>query len=179
MPGKHAPASPRSFYLSVARVAGALVAGIALLVVIVMAATGSSTPKAAGTLRPSASGSAARSEPSSPQAVPSATASASPSARAVPSGLPRAQVTVSVLNGTARGGLAGGVAAQLRADGWKIGFVGNAAPTAHTTIAYVPGALPYAHDLHDAHPELGSIVRAGEPRPNSMLVVTLGRDYPG
>jgi hypothetical protein len=181
LPGKHAPDSPRSFFLSVARAGGAVAAAVLLLVVIVVAATGSKAPKGdLATARDTPTSSA------SPSATGSGSALASPQPSVTKPAAPaspkaRASVTIAVLNGTSppRNGLAGKVAAQLENDGWKnVVVLANTAKTANTTVGYRTDARLEAIELHDVHPELGKVVHVDDSPKDAMIVIKLGNDYP-
>jgi hypothetical protein len=71
------------------------------------------------------------------------------------------------------------VANQLQADGWTNVDVANQSILAKTRIGYKPEALLAARELHDAHPELGPIQEEADTPLGKMLVVRLGKDYPG
>lgn len=181
MPGKHAPASPRSFYFSVARAAGSVLAVVALIVLVVLAATGSGDGKkpskntAAETVIPSTStGTEVAGVPSASSTAPVASASPAPSA----------QTTVVVLNGTARAGLAKALASKLRLDGYRVLATGNAVNVATTTIYYRPGFSGEAEALRAA--ELVFVDPAQvKPAPakvqadsKARITIVIGTDYP-
>ena len=170
MPGKHAPESPGSFYLSVARAVGGALVVLGVVAVIAVAATGSggknptaqnSTPPPTVSIRPTLS------------STPSTTVT--PTTTATATNL--ASITVDVLNGTQRAGLAKALADKLKADGYTIRNV--ATQTAHqtqTTIYYKAGSRAAAEALLAAHPELKRVA----PAPASQtvkLTVVIGDDY--
>ena len=168
MPGKHAPESPGSFYLSVGRAAAGALVVLAIVAVIALAATGTNK-------KPSASTSTPPVVSPTPTLSASVTRSASPSATAAAAAKP----TVDVFNGTARNGLARAFATTLTKEGYSVKTVATAA--AHqktTTIYYRPGEKDAAEALLAAHPELGKIAPATAATPtNAALTVILGDDY--
>lgn len=93
--------------------------------------------------------------------------------------LPAAKTWVLVLNGNGRQGAAAAEAAQVRARGYRIGAVGNAARPAQgpTLVMYRPGyraeAKKFAHRLG-----IGTVAALDGLRPGSLhraqLVVVLG-----
>jgi maltose-binding protein MalE len=174
VPGKHAPESPASFILSVGRAAAGALVVLGVVAVIAVAATGSnkkpttqsSTPRATiSTRAPTSSPSSTLSTTSTPTAT--ATASTAP------------KITVNVLNGTTRNGLAGALATKLRAAGYAVKTV--ATEPKHqtvTTIYYQPGQKAAADALLAAHPELGKVAAAISTTPtNANLTIILGDDY--
>jgi hypothetical protein len=95
----------------------------------------------AGTSSPTATTAATPSRTPAPS-TPATTAPAttrSPSPQPSPTTGPR--ITVDVLNGSTVTGLAQRTAAQVRAEGWTVGLVGNwrRAPVATTTVYYAEG----------------------------------------
>jgi len=89
------------------------------------------------------------------------------------------KVTVNVLNGTTRTGIARALATKLSGEGYAVKTV--ATDPKHqvaTTIYYRPGAKAAAEALLAAHPELGKVAVALTSTPtNAMLTVILGDDY--
>lgn len=177
MPGKHAPGSPSSFYLSVARaVLGALavLGAVVLLVVLVVSRGGDdggpvATPTITRTNTPRATPTATATATSTP----TATASPSPTLR------PRSKVTIVVLNATGRTGLARRVADELEKGGYNVVRVGNAERAAKTTIYYKSSAKADAEALLDRYPELGRTRSAtASSAKDALLTIVLGADYP-
>ena len=172
MPGKHAPESPASFILSVSRAAAGALVVLGVVAVIAVAATGSnkkptaksSTPVVTRTTHPPTS------SPSTVPTTPTPTATA-------PTAAPK--VTVNVLNGTTRNGIAHALATKLAAEHYLVKTV--ATEPKHqtvTTIYYRPGAQAAAEALLAAHQELGKVAPATSSTPtNAMLTVILGDDY--
>lgn len=161
--GKHAPASSKSFYLSLARAGAILAVVIGVTVGIAIVATG-------GGKKPLAH----------PRTSATATPSPTPSAPAI------APIQVTVLNGTDRQGLASVVAARLTAAGWTVrGLPGNAPAARKTTIYVRDGASADAERLRRTQfPFMAeeSIVIAAPADPgakeNAALTVVIGSDYP-
>jgi LCP family protein required for cell wall assembly len=94
--------------------------------------------------------------------------------------LPRAEVRVTVLNGSGQNGIAGSVAAQLKRAGYAAAVGGNAAnfSFATTTIACDPASLTVARRLAvllaPAHVE-----QLGSSAPSGRLTVTVGSLFSG
>ncbi len=115
---------------------------------------------------------------SSPKASPSASVSPSPSA-SKPAFVVDRSVPVVVLNATARTGLAGQVAAGLRAKGWTVVSVGNwRSGGIPLTTVFVTGRTAAAATMRrDVKPADGTLpTRDGMPR--NRLVLVIGNDYP-
>jgi LytR cell envelope-related transcriptional attenuator len=172
MPGKHAPASPRSFYLSLARAAGAALGAVALIVIAILVLLNRGDGKNEGAL-PIVSSSPTRSTSPSPTLSPSPTASPAKSV------LPANRVTVDVLNGTTTNGLGRSTANKIEAEGYKIGTVGNQRPPiAKSTIYYRPGRRAEALAFQETFPEF-TVVRELKSLPSgTILRVVVGADYP-
>ena len=100
-------------------------------------------------------------------------------------------VTVAVLNGTHRSGLAASAATALAHLGFKKGTVGNALSRGHhaTLVGYTPGnraaALEVAKDLAPPQPRVGALdsrtaaLTLAQSGFAPTVVVTLGSDYTG
>src|SRR5687767_4064244 len=137
MPGKHAPRSPVSFYLSLARAAAGVGGALALVVMLTLVAFGNKDAKKEADTGPVIStGSPVATQTATPSLGPKLSPSPSASTR------PRSQVRVSVLNAAARAGLAGKVSREASALGWNVANVGNASELTETsTIFYKPGYI--------------------------------------
>src|SRR2546426_6953846 len=136
MPGKHAPAAAKSFYLSLARTGGVAVTVAALIAVVAVLAVRSGkhgTPQAGVTILPTESPTFFALPTVTPSAKASRSSNPSPSAKASPS---RPAVTVAVLNGTSRGGLAKRTADRVTKAGYRVVRVGNTSKTDKSTILY-------------------------------------------
>jgi hypothetical protein len=170
MPGRHAPASPRSFYLSVARSVGGSLAAVALMAVAVFLVLdhGGQEPKGFPTVAGSPT------TTTTPTARP--TASRTPAAPS-PSVLPASKVTVDVRNGTTRAGLAAKTADRVRAAGYPVLKVGNEAPLAQSTIFYRPDSLDEAKAFQRRFPEF-SVLKASTTNGAAILRVVIGADFP-
>jgi hypothetical protein len=158
--------------MSVGRaVAGALVV-LAVVVLIAVAAVGSNGKKTPKATKPTVT-----STPTVHSTASLQTTKPTPTATAITHRV--SQVTVNVLNGTARAGLAKTVSTKLSQDGYSVKRVGNAPAQQKTTIYYRPGERADAEALLAAHPELGVIQAATSTTPtNAFLTVILGSDYP-
>lgn len=172
MPGKHAPPSPASFYLSVAKAAGKALAAVAVVVVLAIVALGGrgKPPEqkqlAGATPGPSIS--------SVPLDSPSPTVSPSPTLRAP------AHITVAVLNGTKRSGLAGRTGTQITAAGYKVVRVGNAGkPAAKSTVYFQPGFELEALALRDRFRGFADVKTAPSTIAGDVdITLVIGADYP-
>ena len=168
MPGKHAPESPASFYLSVARAVGGALVVLGVVAAIAVAATGG------GGKKPTAQNSTLP-----PTASVRSTASSTPSTSVTPTATApnRASITVDVLNGTTRAGLATALANKIKADGYTVRKVDNQkAHQAQTTIYYKAGFKAAADALLAAHPELKRVAEAPATQAVTLTVV-IGDDY--
>src|ERR687892_217408 len=144
MPGKHASASPRSFYLSLARALGA----VALMVIAVLVLVNRGDGKSDRSL-PIVASSPTRSTSPSPTV-----SSPSPTPTPTRTVLPANRVTVDVLNGTSRTGLARDTAEKIEAEGYQIGEVATQRPPiAESTLYYRPGRRAEALAFREAFPE--------------------------
>lgn len=176
MPGKHAPASPRSYYISLARAGGAALGAVALMViavVILLSRGGDDKNKLAGgptieSPRPSASRSASPRPSISPTVKPSAT---------TPSTLPKSKITVDVLNATNRSGLARTTMRQVTDAGYRAGKTGNAESLAKSTIFYRPGARDEALLFQKDFPGF-TVLRESSSIGSATLRAVIGVDYP-
>lgn len=171
MPGKHAPASPRSFYFSIAKLAAAVI-GAALVVGLIAASvigpTAPKQPRAAATTTPTATASATP--------TPTVSQSHTPSPTATPL-RKRSAVTVLVLNATSRSGLAGRVSDSLEAEGYRKRSVGNDDDAATSVVYYRSGYRAEAARLADDL-GIGSVKKAPSGLQGSArLTVVLGADF--
>lgn len=86
-------------------------------------------------------------------------------------------VTITVLNGTARPGLAATAATRLERTGWKIGTEGNASGKVATTTVYYSEAADEGVALGLAQ-ELGvTDVQLSTAFPGASVTIVLGADY--
>ncbi len=98
-----------------------------------------------------------------------------PEPGAVP--LPPAEVTVTVLNGTSRGGLAGEVTGQFSERGFMVGDAGNTRnATAAATIVHGPSGYLAAQSVHVHVP--GATLRMDE-REGAEVSLLLGDEFSG
>jgi hypothetical protein len=174
MPGKHAPASPRSFYLSAGKALGAALGAVGLMVaaVLVLLSRGGTEPTtgspAIQSNRPVASS-------KNPTPKPTTT---TPSPTPTPSVLPANQITVEVLNGTSRSGLARSTGKKISDAGYRLMRVGNSTTRfAKSTIFYQSGrrgeALAFQKDFPDF-----TVLRQSSATGGAILRVVIGSDYP-
>ena len=176
MPGKHAPASPRSYYISLARAGGAALGAVALIViavVILLARGGDDKDKLAGgpTIESPRSGASRSASPRpgiSPTVKPSATTSST---------LPKNKITVDVYNATTRQGFARTTMRQVGDAGYREGKTDNAEPLAKSTIFYRPGARDEALLFQKDVPDF-TVLRQSSSIGNATLRAVIGADYP-
>lgn len=178
MPGKHAPTSSKSFYISLgASFAGALAAlGLVLALVFIALNAGSSKGDKAGSPALSPPPTTASTPSKSPTVKTSSSATAAP----VASVLPPSRVSLAVLNGTKRNGLASGFADDARRAGYPVLYSRNA-PSEHakSTVYYRQDAQDEAIAFQRRFPRFTVIA----PLPANydrtpLLSVVLGADYP-
>jgi len=173
MPGKHAPASPRSFYISAGKAAGAALGAVGLMVVAVVFLT------SRGGTHPTGSPAIDTSNPSPGTRTPATgrTRSPTPSPTPTASVLPPGSVTVHVQNGTAHKGLAKKTADRIAAAGYRIGKVDNApAKVDKSTIFYKPGSRGEALAFQRTFPQFGVLKESAAEA--TVLRVVIGADYP-
>jgi len=170
MPGKHAPKSPLSFFLSLGRAAAGVAGAIALVVVLAVVAFGNRGDKKAESGGVPSNGTPLPTITVSPLTI---SPTPSPSIRA-PS-----TVTITVLNGAGRSGLAGRTRTQVIAAGWKVVKIGNAAINKKSTIFYESGFEKEALALQEKFPGFTVVKPADNSiAPGANLTLVLGSDYP-
>ncbi|MFA5891717.1 MAG: LytR C-terminal domain-containing protein [Actinomycetota bacterium] len=181
MPGKHSPASPLSFILSVVRAVAAALAVLGIIVGIAIAAVGFRTKEAPEPrISPSTVVSASPSDSVTPEPTPTRSAEPTPGA----SLRPKSAVTVAVLNGTQRNGLAKRLSNELLAQGYAVRPPGNTKAVDATTIYYRGGAKADAEALRRAamsYLSPGRVVPVSSGTPavtGAMVIVVVGSDYP-
>jgi hypothetical protein len=170
MPGKHAPQSSKSFLLSLAAAAGGALAALGLVIGVVLVAVNSGGDKAPAAGNPVVSPS------------PSSAPSVSPTPTTVEQGipvLPPARVSLAVLNGTPRAGLAKKFKDRAAKEGYPVLRIGNAKPTAKSTIFYRADARNEALQLQRTFGELTVLAEVpSDLASDVLLTVVLGADYP-
>lgn len=177
MPGKHAPKSPFSYYLSLARAFGGALAVLGLVVGLVVVAVSSR----GGDAKPEA-------KPTPTKRATTATTTPTPPGVTL---RPKRDTTVIVLNAAGRQGLASRVAGVLGDDGYDVVQIGNAARAENTRVYYRRGAAAEAERIRLKHfPFVGRVntATAGRPagqaadggpiRGSWLVAVVLGADYP-
>jgi hypothetical protein len=176
MPGKHAPASPRSYYVSLARALGAALGAVVLMVVavVVLLSRGGGTDQAGSpaiTPAPTVS-----TKSSSPR--PTVTPSVAPTGTTGQSTLAPAKVTIHVQNGTNRKGLAAQTAAKIRDKGYRVTKVDNTGGAfSKSTIFYNKGAKDEALAFQEMFPEF-TVLKEATGTQAEILRVVVGSDYP-
>lgn len=165
MPGKHAPDSSSSFYLSLGKaVGGALAALGVMLALVLVLLSGEAEPKGG----PTVSG-------PDPTATSSRTPTRSPTP--TPSVLPVSRVTVDVLNGTVRARLARQTADMVEKAGYRIGEVDNGPRTAKSTIFYKPGRRAEALEFQGRFSDF-TVLEESESSQRAILRIVVGADWP-
>lgn len=175
MPGKHAPASSKSFLVSLGTAVGGAVAALAVVVGIALVAlnAGSEKPSAAPTVRPPTTAPPATTPPSTPPATESPTTE--PATEAKPVG----QTTLRVLNGSGRDGVARQMAGRAKEEGYPEPKVGNTTRTAKSTVFYAEGNRAEAEEFQRRFPEFTEIAEAPSAfEKDVMLTIVIGLDYP-
>jgi hypothetical protein len=171
MPGKHAPESSASFVLSLSKAVGGALAAVAVMAILVVAllTRGDAEPKGSPAITGSPSSSPAASSPS-----PSAS---TPSPKPTPKVLAPSKVTVQVLNGTSRTGLAAQTAQEIEKEGYKLAGTGNAPRTDKSTIFYRKGRRAEALAFQRAFPDF-TVLEEAPSSQTPILKVVLGADWP-
>jgi hypothetical protein len=174
MPGKHAPASSRSFFLSLGRALGAALGAVALIVVAIVVLLNRGEDK--GSALPIVSSPTSRATTTSPSPT---TSLPSPSPTATRTVLPANRVSVEVLNGTTRTGLARDTASKIEDEGYNIVKVDNQRPTIpRSTIFYRPGRRAEALAFQEAFPEFTVVRESDSLAAGTILRAVIGGDYP-
>ena len=172
MPGKHAPASPRSFYVSLGKaVGGALGAvGLIVLAIVLVAGRGGGTKQA---------GSPAIQTPSASHSpAPTPSASTTPTPKPTSSTLPKRQTIVDVLNGTNRNGLERSKGKKITDAGYRLGRTVNAPQRyAKSTLFYLPGRRAEALAFQEAFPDF-TVLKQARFSGGATLQAVLGAAYP-
>lgn len=179
MPGRHAPASSKSFLISLGTAIGGALAALAVVVgiavVVLNAGSDAEEPNAVNTTPGATPTTTAPTETGSP--TPTETATPTPSETAEIT--PVSETTLRVLNGTRRAGLAASWADRAKAEGYPEPKVGNSQPTAKSTIYYRADSQDEAEELRKRFPELTEIAPAPASfQTDVMLTIVLGDDYP-
>ena len=92
--------------------------------------------------------------------------------------LPADQITVEVLNGTSRSGLARSTGKKISDAGYRLMKVGNSTTRfAKSTIFYQPGRRGEALALQKDFPEF-TVLRQSAATGGAILRVVIGSDYP-
>ncbi|NUU07644.1 LytR C-terminal domain-containing protein [Leifsonia sp. C5G2] len=119
-----------------------------------------------------------------PTGTGSRTASATPTSTPTPTIVPTVNpaLTVNVLNGTAKEGLAAAVGDKLKAAGWKVGALANADKTdLAATIVYYGDPANQAAALGVAQSLPGATIQQSTAFSDSGadITVVIGANYPG
>lgn len=172
MPGKHAPPSSKSFLVSLASAVGGALAAIGLVVGVVVVAVNS------GNSGKNAAGNPVVRRPTTPSPTPAAP---TPTPTTVEQGapvLPKSRVTLAVLNGTPRTGLARSFRGRATEAGYPVVRVGNAAPHSKSTIYYRADARAEALEFQRVFRELTVVAEAPKSLSGDVLLtIVLGADY--
>ncbi len=168
MPGKHAPESSASFLLSLSRAVGGALAAVAVMTILVVALLNR--------------GSDAESQGPTVSPPPPPTVSTSPRPQAstpaaTPAVLAPSKVTVQVLNGTQRVGLAARTADDIQKAGYKLAGTGNGAATQKSAIFYRKGRGAEAAAFQQLFPGF-TVLKQAPASQATILKVVLGADWP-
>lgn len=169
MPGKHAPESSASFILSLSRAAGGALLAVAVMAILVVALLnrGNAEPQGPTVANPAST----PTRSTTPSPTPSLSSSPKPSV------LAPSKVTVQVLNGTARTGLASATAQDIEKAGYKLGGTGNAARTDKSMIFYRKGRRAEALAFQQIFPDF-TVLKEAPASQATILRVVLGADWP-
>lgn len=174
MPGKHAPRSPLSFFLSLSRAAAFALAVLGLVVLIAMVAVNSRDQGEQAFDQP-------RSSVTPTPSSPTSRASPSPTPTASRTLVPKSKLTVVVLNGNRVAGLAGQTSDRLEDDDYDVQEPGNTGTTSTSLIYYRSGLKAEAEVLRRKHfpwMDRSRVKQRTSGLPDEMLVVVLGTDHP-
>jgi hypothetical protein len=172
-----------------ARLLGGLLAlaGIALLIVGVLALNGSDETPPGAAPAPTSTASQAPTGTGPPPVSPSPTTSAAATVPTAttgsPSPSPVARVPLTVLNNSTIAGLADRAAAAAERRGWRVAQVGNfAGRLPATTVYYTPGNVAEeraARQLAAEFPQIGQVLSryAGLPPTPAGIVLVVTRDW--
>ena len=180
MPGKHAPASSRSFLVSIGTAIGGAIAALVVVVgiALVLLSGGSGSPSHPASTPAAGQTRAQRTHTSTPRASVGTSSTPTASGEASPTPNP-GRTTLRILNGTKRRGLAANLASRAKNEGYPQAIVGSAPRAPKSTIYYRPNARADAVAFQQRFPELTDIA----PAPSSfstdvVLTVVIGADYP-
>jgi hypothetical protein len=171
MPGKHAPESSASFILSLSRAAGGALLAVAVMAILVVALLNrgnAEEPQGPTVANPTSSPTRSTTPSPTPSTV-------SPSPK--PAVLVPSKITVQVLNGTGRTGLAAAVAQDVEKAGYKLGGTGNAARADKSTIFYRKGRRAEALAFQQIFPDF-KVLKEAPASQATILRVVLGADWP-
>ncbi len=179
MPGKHAPASSKSFLISLGTAAGGALAALAVVVGIALVALNAGSDKAPAD--PAIGSTPPRTTPP-PSPSASATQSVLPSESASPAGelTPVERTTLRILNGSGTAGQAARMAERAKNEGYPSAKVGNADDRApKSTVFYAQGAREEAKEFQRRFPEFTEMAAAPSSfATDVMLTIVIGSDYP-
>ncbi|GAC1409765.1 MAG: hypothetical protein NVSMB57_02720 [Actinomycetota bacterium] len=182
VPGKHAPASSRSFLISLGTaVGGAVAALVVVLGIALVLLSGSDSAKRPESNAVAVQTRVARTHVATPRASSGTTgASSTPSSSSEASPTPNtSRTTLRILNGTRRKGLAAQLATRAKDEGYPQAIVGSAPRAAKSTIYYRASARADALAFQQRFPELTEVAPAPSSFSNDVvLTVVIGADYP-
>lgn len=176
MPGKHAPASSKSFFISLGTALGGAVAALGIVVGIALVALNAGTDK--DTRTPAGS---QTTPPPRTQTTPPAISSPSPTPSQTSTSSTTTEVsktTLRVLNGSGRGGVAKTMAQRAKDEGYPEPAVGNTTRTTKSTVYFAQGRRAEAEEFQRRFPEFTEIAPAPSTFASDvMLSVVVGLDY--
>jgi hypothetical protein len=163
-----------SFYSSLARHIAGAVAVLAVVVLVVVLATSDDDGAGIGASTPDPTNTGTT------QAEPSATPTPTDQATPTRDARSRSEITVVVLNGTTRSGLASRTKERLVAAGYTVVRIGNTdQPADRTTIHFRPGALPEAELVLEDFPDFIRTNKddGSQVGTDSLITIVIGDDY--
>lgn len=171
--GKHVPSTSASFYASLGRHLAGGIAIVAVVALVIALATRDDDVEAGSTPTTTPTATTTPTETAEPTTEPSETQQPPREPRS------RDEITITVLNGNGRSGLASTTSQKFVAAGYTVGTIGDAEPRDKTVIFYKKGAKPEAELLLEDFPDLIRIKPASgsEVDPAVLLTVVLGADY--
>ncbi|MHB8512909.1 MAG: LytR C-terminal domain-containing protein [Actinomycetota bacterium] len=172
MPGKHAPATSKSFLISLGTAAGGALAALALVVGIALVVTHTGTKTNALTTPPPTPSivHTHRASTVAPTRTPTSVASTSV-----------ADVKLRILNATTRKGLAASLATRAQNEGYPPALIGDY-PTKESIskIYYRAGSQQDALGFQQRFPEFTEVHLAPSTfKTDVNLTIIIGADYPG
>jgi hypothetical protein len=154
--------------ISLSRAVGGALAAVAIMAILVVALLNRTDAK-----EPAGSPTVQSPSSSPVETPPSPTPSPTPTATV----LPASGVTVQVLNGTPRTGLAAQTAQEIEKKGYKLAGTGNTARTEDSTIFFKKGRRAEALAFQKLFPDF-KVLKEAPASQTAILRAVLGADWP-